>query len=216
METFFYNGPSMNPTFRVQDVLHLVPYHEDPIRPGDVIVFRHPQEHGNVVHRVIAVRADGLLSTQGDNNEQVDACPLNRTDVIGRVTRVNRRGTSRVVRGGSVGLMIGTAARFRNTSRRILVRLLRPVYRGLAGSPLFRWAAAKMEIRVVSFTRCSGGCELQLMMRDRCIGRLLPGQTEWQIKPPFRLLVDEKSLPTGETPFLCKKGVSPDPISKKL
>jgi signal peptidase I len=200
MDPLFYNGPSMNPTFRVKDLLHLVPYGKDPIRPGDVVVFKHPDEPGTVVHRVVAMHANGLLSTQGDNNKDVDARQLSPTDVIGRVVRVSRCGKTRAVPGGAVGVAIGTAARFQNTARRVLFRLFRPIYRGLAGSRLGTRLSAKLELRVVTFNRSNLGGELHLMMGTRCIGRRLPGQKEWYIKPPFRLFVDEKSLPVGEGP----------------
>jgi hypothetical protein len=39
------------------------------------------------------------------------------------------------------------------------------------------------------------GKELQLLMGRRVIGRWLPGMSRWHIRRPFRLFVDEASLP---------------------
>ncbi len=56
-----------------------------------------------------------------------------------------------------------------------------------------------METRIVSFSRPVMPPELHLHMAGRVIGRLLPGEERWRIKPPFRLIVDEDSLPGNES-----------------
>jgi signal peptidase I len=194
METLFYHGSSMNPTFRVGDVLHLVPCDLAGIRRGDVVVFWHP-ERGNVVHRVVGVHEDGTLKTQGDNNDEADTGSVSPADVKGRVTHASRHRKLRPVHGGAVGDVTGLATRLLCSMRKRLFRTMRPSYLGLARRSIFGWMGALMNLRVVSYGRCGQHAELHLLLGNHCIGRLQPGQTRWQIKPPFRLFVDESSLP---------------------
>jgi hypothetical protein len=51
-----------------------------------------------------------------------------------------------------------------------------------------------MRPRVISFNR-DAGAELQLVMGRRVIGRWLEGKSGWNIRRPYRLFVDEESLP---------------------
>jgi hypothetical protein len=51
---------------------------------------------------------------------------------------------------------------------------------------------------VISLNR-DAGTELQLVMGRRVIGRWLPGKSGWNIRRPFRLFVDEESLPENKT-----------------
>jgi hypothetical protein len=51
-----------------------------------------------------------------------------------------------------------------------------------------------MKARAISLSH-TAGTELQLLMGRRAIGRWLPGKSGWNIRRPFRLFVDEESLP---------------------
>ena len=58
LDRFVYRGPSMAPTFRPGQVLHVYAEARD-IAPGDVIVFHGQNGIGHVVHRVISLSPDG-------------------------------------------------------------------------------------------------------------------------------------------------------------
>jgi hypothetical protein len=76
-----------------------------------------------------------------------------------------------------------------------LSRILHPAYHMLARSGILRnFLPIERKTRVLSFNRPEGK-ELQLHLRDRVIGRRRPGQGQWQIARPFRLFIDETSLP---------------------
>jgi len=66
---------SMEPGFHRGDILFLTMYHEDPIVPGDVVVFQIEGRDIPIVHRTMNVheKADKSIAvlTKGDNN-QVD------------------------------------------------------------------------------------------------------------------------------------------------
>jgi hypothetical protein len=77
----------------------------------------------------------------------------------------------------------------------ILSKILHSAYHMLARSGLVRKSLPLQRMtRVLSFNRPEGK-ELQLHLRDRVIGRCRPGQDQWQIARPFRLFIDESTLP---------------------
>lgn len=189
-----YTGPSMNPTLKAGDGLLVVPYGDKKIRIGDVVVFRDPEGKYNIVHRVVAVDSRGV-TTKGDNNINIDPWVLLPDDIIGHVVSAQRKSRIVTIHGGAWGRIFVPALWTIKQVNLAVSRTLYPVYHWIAGSGIFikfNWFLPK--IHVLSFNRPEGR-ELQLLMRDRVIGRRLPGKDQWQIARPFRLFVDETSLP---------------------
>ena len=119
----FYAGPSMNPTLRTSDILHIVPYKHRRIRLGDVIVFV-PSEGGRpIAHRAVSKDAQGVL-TRGDNNTRVDPCILEPSRIIGQVMFAQSGDKWRRVYGGTVGRVIGNIMNVRNLIDRRLSAVL--------------------------------------------------------------------------------------------
>lgn len=192
-----YTGSSMSPFLKSLDSLRVIPYNGRNIRRGDVIVFRHPGEHHKVTHRVISVDS-GTIRTRGDNNPHADEWVLNPGDIIGRVVSARRKNRRVRVYGGLAGRIIAYVFRLFLLARLRLYSLFRPVYLKLAKSGIFRrFLPVKLKTRVVSFKRPSG-VELQLLIGKRAIGWRRPGQNHWNIRPPFRLFIDEASLPAWD------------------
>ncbi|KAG8296410.1 signal peptidase complex catalytic subunit SEC11A [Homalodisca vitripennis] len=92
---------SMEPAFHRGDLMLLVNYPEDPVRTGDIVVFRVEGKEIPIVHRVVRVheREDGTFKflTKGDNNPVDDRglySPgqlwLTEKDVVGRAKGVLR------------------------------------------------------------------------------------------------------------------------------
>ncbi len=72
--------------------------------------------------------------------------------------------------------------------------LLRPAYRFLASTGLFRFSLGpRARLRIVSFAR-PNGVDMHLFLGRRPVGRR-SAQSPWQIRAPFRLFIDEASLP---------------------
>jgi hypothetical protein len=188
-ELMHYIGPSMNPTLSVGDGLKVLPYHGRKVHAGDVVVFPHPQQKYNVVHRVVRVDGTGIW-TRGDNNNEDDPWSLQPEQIIGQV--VSLAGGAR---GHALAIYIRTWNQMRKWTRLQVARCLRPLYRVLARSGLIqqyfgRWVRP----RVVSYAR-AGGVELVLFLGRREVGKLRAGEQRWQIRAPWRLVVDEASLP---------------------
>jgi signal peptidase I len=192
-------GPSMRPTLRAGDALWVVPYDGNRIRRGDVIVFcpppgAEPEVGPHVVHRVVSTEAPGIR-TRGDNNRGPDPWVLRVDDVLGRVAAV-RKGSKWVrVQGGLWGTAWARTLAVLRGLDRGASRVLHPAYRWLArAGVLCAWLPQRLRPQVLSFER-PGGVERLLLLGGRVIGRRPPAADQWQIRRPFRLFVDESSLP---------------------
>ncbi len=190
----FYAGPSMNPTLRASDVLHIVPYEGRKIRLGDVIVFTSPDGERAVVHRVVSRDAQGVR-TRGDNTPHVDASILQPSHIIGRVVLAQRGTKTRRVYGGIGGRTIGHVMNLRG----IIDRKLSAVPKIAPQSPkLLRavgaWFFSRMRTRIVQFSSREGS-ELQMLLGDHLIARLPAGKERWVIRRRFRFFIDEAALP---------------------
>ncbi|KAK2151567.1 hypothetical protein LSH36_359g05012 [Paralvinella palmiformis] len=86
---------SMEPAFYRGDLLFLTNYEEEPVRVGEIVVFKIEGRDIPIVHRVLKVheKENGLVKflTKGDNNQVDDRglyAPgqmwLNKSDVVGR------------------------------------------------------------------------------------------------------------------------------------
>jgi len=192
-----YLGPSMNPTLKAPDLLQVVPYQGKEIHRGDVIVFRPPGSKGMVVHRVISVDAQGVR-TRGDHNTDLDPWVLSPDRIVGRVVGAQWGNWRRSISGGLRGRSYAFGVRIIRMIDSKISPLLHPIYHRLAQTGILRrWLPFGVDTRILCFNR-STGTELQLLLGRRVIGRLLPGRNEWVIRRPFRLLVNEASLPRGE------------------
>jgi hypothetical protein len=206
-----YVGPSMTPTLRPGDQLQFDFDDQQQIRRGDVIIFVPPGGDSKIVHRVTSVNLNDIR-TRGDNCNHEDDWVLGQDNILGRVVSA-QRGKRRIrVLGGPLGYSFAMAIRTIKKIESILSSLLRPFYQRLARAGVFRrWLPTCMKTRSISLSHLAG-TELQLLMGKRVIGRWLPGNKGWHIRRPFRLFVDETSLPEN----MAKGAVVPseaDPLS---
>lgn len=191
-----HTGSSMSPTLRAGDVLTVAPYHGRRIRPGDVISFRRPGRARNVVHRVVRVGPEGVR-TRGDNNIRTDTWVLESQEIIGRVVSIRRKEKPMPIYGGARGRLLGVWLRALKQIDTVVSRLLHPLYHGISRSGILRRCLPpSMSPRVLTFNR-PDGAEYQLVIgrSNRIIGRRLPGDDQWRIQRPFRLFIDEGTLP---------------------
>jgi signal peptidase I len=181
-------GCSMFPTLRVGDSLNVIAYGDKKIYPGDVVLFRGSGH--DVVHRVIAVNPDVII-TQGDNNAGSDE-PILPENILGHVISVQRENLTVTIHGGKKGLLIAKVLRIKKALSLKISRILHPLYHALAGSGIFR--ITRFETQILCFERPEG-TEMQLLLGKRVIAKRHAGSNEWKIRRPFRLFIDETSLP---------------------
>ncbi len=183
----------MNPTFKAGDQLRVVPYKNEKVCIGDVVVFPCDSSHSTITHRVVSVDFRGI-KTRGDNNNNIDSKILQPAELIGRVVSARRDARIISVPGGRRGILYAKMLWAVKCINRIVSRLLHPTYHWLAESGVFKrifpvWAKP----RVFHFTR-PNGIEMQLLIGRHIIGRRRPGSKQWHIRRPFRLFVDEANI----------------------
>jgi phage repressor protein C with HTH and peptisase S24 domain len=88
---FNAGGHSMAPFIRDGDVVTVSPISSRPPDPGDVVAFIHPETKLLCIHRVLSGKKDAFL-LQGDNMPGKPDGVIPRESIMGRVTRVERRG----------------------------------------------------------------------------------------------------------------------------
>lgn len=88
---FCARGFSMSPFIKDGDVVTVSPCAPHAIRYGDVVAFVNSPSERLAVHRVVGVAQDAWL-IKGDNAPEEDGW-IPRPCILGRVTRVERRGT---------------------------------------------------------------------------------------------------------------------------
>ncbi len=185
-----YKGTSMRPTLVESDLLEIRPYGRRPLRVGDVILFLPPDGDRPAVHRVVNVTSAGIR-TKGDANTRTDPWLVRPEDVFGRVVWAARGRKRRPIYGGCAGRLWSLGIR----GFKVLERHLSFVYHGLARRAFLRRVVPlQKRMRIISTGR-KGERAFTILFGPWLVGRYHPGMTRWQIRRPFRLFVDEQSLP---------------------
>jgi hypothetical protein len=184
----------MSPLLRAGDILQVRPCDVPFIRKGDVIVFTPPGDSNPIVHRVID-RISDRVRTRGDNNPLPDPWVLSSGHILGRVVSCKRAGRSFPVIGGLGGHILARVIQLLRKADHHSSTVLHPVYRFLARRGVIgRLVPPSLAPRIITLQK-PGGREMQLLMGRAVIGRRPAGQRSWTIRRPFRLFVDEQSLP---------------------
>jgi signal peptidase len=194
LKSIIYTGPSMNPTLKAGDKLYVTPYDGQKIRPGDVIVFLSPESGRKVTHRIISADSHGIR-TRGDNNSKIDPWILSPDKILGRVGYAKKINRWRRICGGEIGQLYGLMLKAIHLIDSSISPIFRPAYQWLSKSGILtRYVLIQKKIRVLSYKR-PGGNEFQLLLGKYLIGRCPPGKNKWDIRRPFRLFINEASLP---------------------
>jgi signal peptidase I len=190
-----YTGPSMNPTLQNLDKLFYAPCNGESIKRGDIVVFFDPKRSVKVIHRVKRSDSQGIV-TMGDNNSQADASILHPDQIMGRIIYAERNNKRMRIYNGYLGaVQAAKVRRIRETKENLCIIMKQPYY--------FLSGKLKLPVKkkVLTFQRPEGK-ELQIVIGSVVAARKLPGEG-WQIHPPFRLFLDESSLPTEADPSIC-------------
>ena len=187
-------GFSMNPTLDHSDLLEVSPCGERLPEAGDVILCVPPGGSQAVVHRVVRAGPDGI-TTRGDNNAFEDAWRLRKEDIVGRIVAAWRGERRRAIAGGRAGKWQAQWVRARRGLDRAVSPTLHPFYRALETSGVVRrLLPANVRPLAVSFETATGS-RWKLMFGRREVGRYDHETGRWLICRPYRLLVDERTLP---------------------
>jgi hypothetical protein len=97
----------MRTTFRNGHLLYVRPAEND-LKVGDVIIFTEAGKPDPIVHRIILVSPEGLI-TRGDSNNMSDPTPVQMGQVVGKVEMVADHNNLKRVTSGKNGLRLAKA-----------------------------------------------------------------------------------------------------------
>lgn len=197
-----FRGSSMMPTLRGSEILEVIPYHDKSIRCGDVIYFTARKGTAPLVHRVVRVRGQEII-TRGDHNPAKDSLILHKDEIAGRVTTAWRGARKRVIPGGWQGRLLGGTWCGWHWLGRRLQPPLGAVYQRLCKASIFpkilpRWMHPRMAI-----FSTGGEQQYYLFWGRKLIGRRMNGT--WRITRPFRLIVREENLSAQREKLMAEK-----------
>jgi signal peptidase I len=185
IQRYIYNGASMNPTFRAGSILYVRPQARE-LAVGDVIVYSDTETKENIVHRVVSVRGEQVI-TRGDHNPSNDLLPVQPAQILGKVERVHDGVADKSVRGGQVGWWV---VQFQRTLRRfvqVVKRLLGMPYR------LFRRSGIAARIWKPGFVKVSfldnGVRCIKYIHRQRTVAIWYPSQRQFECRKPYDLVL---------------------------
>jgi signal peptidase len=189
-----YIGTSMFPTLKTGDILRMVSYKERTIRVGDVVVFNNPYGRIPIVHRVVSFDKNGIR-TKGDNKIAIDDCVLQPNDIIGWVVSAQRGKKEVKILSGFPGRIYALVLQAGKRMDIVVSTILRPAYRWFVKTGIFRKLFSRWIRTQVLCFKFGDGMEMQLQLGRRIIGRRFPGQDRWYIQRPFKIFIDESTLP---------------------
>ena len=196
--SFLYIGNSMSPTFRHLDKLIIEPCPISNLRVGDVIVYSLSGQSQRIVHRVVKIGSSSV-QTQGDNLNNPDPNLVTDNELCGRVHSVVRGSKNLRIKGGILGHTIAVTRHTRKSIiRKTFFRPARLLYKTTMRSGLLCKLFPLHRFTRVLILPKKDDVELQLQIGKSSIGRLLCGSDEWQIREPFRILIDVSQLPSRE------------------
>ena len=191
-----YSGPSMNPVMTEPALMEVQPISTKALRKGDVILFRRPFDTINVAHRIISV-SGGVFRTRGDNNRKADSYIITADYIIGIVIAAWCGDRRRVISGGHRGRIIAWFSQRRKDLFVVGGKALSIQYRFFSRicSPLVRLLLPdQLRPRVVSYP-AHASWRYQLFLGKKLVGRRQDESSNWEIRLPYRLLVDIRKLP---------------------
>lgn len=187
-------GSSMNPTLSKRDILEIESCNHERPEIGDIILFRVPHYDDFVIHRIYEINPQGC-KTKGDNSDSIDPWVLQQNDIFGRVIAAHQGDKRRKIAGGSIGRLTGLSCLIRRKTNGLMVKLLGPVYHSFCSSGFFhRLIPVRLTPQIATF-ESDINTSHKLLLGRRIIGSYDESLLQWQIRRPYRLFVDEKSLP---------------------
>jgi signal peptidase len=188
-------GTSMNPTLNRLDLLKIAPYsnHNEP-KTGDVILFKHPSGDLYVIHRIIHTQINGYM-TRGDNCSEKDDWFLKDENILGKVIAALRNNSQRKIANGFLGRIVSKYCQLRRFSLILIFQFFKPAYKSLCTGGILHWLIpVRLTPQVATFQSGTNDVH-KLLLGKRIIGSYNETLLQWQIRRPYRLFVDESSLP---------------------
>jgi len=185
-------GPSMYPTIKTGDAFKLdkkITYSD--YRIGDIIVYPHPKKPIDVVHRIIKVKADGVI-TRGDNNNLIDPYTIKFGDIKGRVAYIKRGSREIKVSNGIRGFIWHKIMLFRKISRIYIAFPVKMFNAVIIKSRIFFFIQPLLKLSIIIVKREEKN-EENLVFKKKVIGKKFDDEP-WKIRFPYKLFIDPGKL----------------------
>ena len=180
-------------TFCLGDYLTIKVVVSSDIRPGDIIFFR-KSENKEIVHRVMSIKKDGIL-TRGDNNSKPDLDLVTEKEFVGIVTQVTRRGKCLPIVGGYPGLIWASLVHQWNKIKLVIIFVGRYPYRWLRRFRLlsFCWKPRLTEVHL----NTGYGPLVKYLYKRETVAYWWPNKHYFKCHKPYDLVIPnpEKSKP---------------------
>jgi signal peptidase I len=181
------SGNSMIPT--LSEPMILETSRAEYYSQGDVVVFN-DKNSNTIVHRIVKLTKSGFI-TRGDNNLTDDE-PIVQQDILGKVVAAYRGQKQYRVSEGKNGYRVHRYLQVRKNILRYPQKILSFVYRILSGTDFFaKLLPGKYKPNIIQYQ--NGQSQVY-------IGKILAGRYDvrrqhWIILRPWRIFINEKSLP---------------------
>lgn len=196
---FRHKEHSMDPILLEGDLLEVLPYKDEQVKIGDIIVFYSPKSDAIIAHRAVSVKPDGIC-TRGDNNRFDDSWCLHRSAVIGKVISATRYQKRRDVQGGLLGLVL---ARWRHRwykLGRMCIYLIYTIYRfipclSILSQKILPSLGVHFIKPKVAVFKANDNRKIILLSGERIIGEYSTINGQWHINFLFSFFIDRSALP---------------------
>ena len=156
---------------------------------GDVVVFV-DRNRKTIVHRIVKQTRHGFI-TRGDNNLTNDE-PIVQQDIRGKVVAAYRGEKRYRVNGGKYGYLLHCLLQIRKKKLNFFRKILSFWYYMLSGSGFFvKLLPQKYKPKIIQYQNA----QAHLYIGNFLAGRYDLRLKRWIIFRPWRIFVDEKSLP---------------------
>lgn len=187
-------GPSMYPTLRSIDNIITEKYKKrNEIRIGDVIVYPHPDKTFDVVHRIVEIKDDGVI-TRGDNNNKIDPYVVKFEDIKGKIIAITRGKKSIAIAGGGPGYIIHRIMLIRKYTVFCFKFPISKLSAIITDSGIFNFLDPLFKVKIVYVRGKNGGSKEILKFRNRAIGKRCEQNNEWFIKFPYKFFIKKERL----------------------
>jgi signal peptidase I len=181
---FVYRGSSMMPTFREGQLLYVRPVRHWNV--GDVVVFKMSDDIEAIVHRVVAITPDGLV-TRGDHNKAFDPFFVLDVHVVGKVEMVEDGSALHTVAGGWRGLWEARIRQYIGQGEYAFKRLLWRPYAWLRSSHWVGrvWQPVVNQVKIQS----AGKSLIKYVVGRRTVAVWDPSLCHFECKKPYDLVL---------------------------
>ncbi len=181
------SGNSMKPTLSEPIILEV--FRAEQYNRGDVVVFSDRNSH-NIVHRIVKLTESNFI-TRGDNNLMDDE-PIIQANISGKVVAAYRGEKRYRLSEGKNGYRLHRYLQIQKIILRYPQRILSFGYRLLSQPHFFtKLLPRKYKPKIVQYQNCLA----QLYLGKILVGRYDVRRQNWIIFRPWRIFIDEKTLP---------------------